>query len=85
MVHVVPDFLPGEVGRLERVDVDFGAGVAHIADNAAVLHGDHVLAGDDALVARARDHLTEKSVGSKMAVYFYFLQDTAMCKNFAFL
>ncbi len=60
MVDVGPHPLPGEVGRLERVDVDLGGGVAHVAHDAPVLHGGHVLAGDHVLVARAGHHLGQQ-------------------------
>jgi hypothetical protein len=50
------NFLPGEVLSLERHDVDFGVGVAHVADDGTVLQLVHVLPGHDALVASCSDH-----------------------------
>ncbi len=55
MVDLGANLLPGQVLGLERHDVDLGVGVSHVADDAAVLHLVHVLAGDDALVAGGRD------------------------------
>ena len=41
--------------RFVTYDVDLGVGVTHVAENAAGLHLVHGVAGDDVLVAGARD------------------------------
>ena len=43
------NFLPGEILSLEGHDVDLGVGVAHVADDGAVLQLVHVLPGHDRL------------------------------------
>lgn len=48
--------MPSELRCVQAAHIDLGAGVTHVADNAAALHAVHVIPGDDTLVARCRDH-----------------------------
>jgi hypothetical protein len=54
--YLAANFLPGEVLCLETEYVHLCVGVAHVADDAAVLHFVHVVSRHHVLVARGRDH-----------------------------
>lgn len=56
MIHLAPHLLPGQVLGLEAKDVDLCVGVAHVTDDAAVLHLVHVVAGHNVLVPGGGDH-----------------------------
>merc|ERR1719234_799421 len=56
VVHLGSDFLPDQLLRLEAEHVDLGVAVAHVADNAPVLHLVHVVPGHHVLVAGCRDY-----------------------------
>ena len=56
MVHLGSDFLPHQLLGLEAQHVDLSVTVAHVADNAPVLHLVHVVAGHHVLVSSCRDH-----------------------------
>ncbi len=57
MVDIGSDLLPRDIGRLKSVHIDLSIRMTHVADDAAVLHCLHVLAGDDALIPSGSHHL----------------------------
>ena len=56
MVDLCPNFFPRQIRGLERDDVDLSVGVTHVADDTAVLHFIHVLAGHYGFIARGRNN-----------------------------
>ena len=83
MIHLGTDFLPHQLLRLQAQHINLSVAVAHVADNAPVLHLVHVVTGHHVLVSSCRDHninaldylcqfhnLSEKQTWHKSANYF---------------
>ena len=56
MIHLGTDLLPHQFLCLQAQHVNLRVAVAHVADNAPILHLVHVVAGHHVLVSSCRDH-----------------------------
>ena len=56
MINLGSDLLPDQLLGFQAENVNLSVAVAHVADNAAILHLVHVVAGHHVLVPSCCDH-----------------------------